>query len=280
MQNHHPDHAKVHAEPNGPTRLRRQLFHILHKPSPGNPKACYVNYILAALILFNCAAVALETDATLYASYKRFFIFMEVVSSIIFTIEYLLRVWICVEQERFAHPVRGRLAYMRQPLPLLDLIVVATTFAPLDLRFLRIFRISRLLRVLHMDDFDQSLQAIAKAIAARRSMLLVSVGMMLIAIYFSASLLYILEHRAQPDKFSSIPATLWWAVMTLTTIGYGDIFPITPMGKLLASAIAIFGIGIFALPSAILTAAILDGSQSANKTNHHGEKCPHCGQHF
>jgi voltage-gated potassium channel len=269
-----PDDELVHTDN---ARLRRRLFHILHKPSPENRIARHVNYVLAALILFNCAAVALETDATLYANFRQFFIILEASSTIIFLIEYILRVWVCVEQRKFSHWLFGRLSYMRQPLPLLDLIVVATFFNPVDLRFLRIFRVSRLLRVMNLGNFDHSLQAIMRSIAQRRTMLLVAVGMMMmIAIYLAASVLYIAEHKAQPDKFASIPGTRWWAVMTLTTIGYGDIIPITPLGKFFASVISILGIGIFALPSAILTTAIIEGTQ---KNAQHSEKCPHCGKH-
>jgi voltage-gated potassium channel len=114
------------------------------------------------------------------------------------------------------------------------------------------------------------MNAIFAAVGRRRHLLYVSVAMMATAVFCAAALLYMVQHPAQPDKFSSIPETLWWAVVTLTTIGYGDIAPITPLGKALTSIIALFGIGIFALPTAILTAAILDaGNQS-------GVRCPHC----
>jgi voltage-gated potassium channel len=116
------------------------------------------------------------------------------------------------------------------------------------------------------------MQRITRAVRQRRHLLILAVALMLIAVYCLAALLYIVEHAVQPDKFSSIPETLWWAVVTLTTIGYGDITPITPLGKLLAGAGAIFGIGIFALPTAIMTAAILDAGTDVEFN------CPHCGR--
>lgn len=251
--------------------LRQAVFHVLHKPQPHSRVARYVNYALALLILANCAAVALETIPSIYQSHKALFFWLEAVSTSLFFIEYACRLWVCVEQSRLSHPVFGRVRYIFQPLPLLDFIVIATYFAPVDLRFLRIFRLTRLLRVLHLESFDQSMQRIGRAVGQRKHLLILSVALMLIAVYCLAALLYMVEHAVQPDKFSSIPETLWWAVVTLTTIGYGDITPVTPLGKLLAGAGAIFGIGVFALPTAIMTAAILDAGADAET------HCPHCG---
>ncbi|MFS8086944.1 MAG: potassium channel family protein, partial [Acidobacteriota bacterium] len=117
---------------------------------------------------------------------------------------------------------------------------------------------TRLLRVLRLEEFDRSMHSVWVGIKRRKSLLVVSLTLMLIAVYSAAALLYLAEHNAQPEGFSSIPETLWWAVMTLTTVGYGDVTPITHLGKFLAGAIAIVGIGIFALPASIVTAAILE----------------------
>jgi voltage-gated potassium channel len=272
-----PDSGPMPPPPQPQPTLRRTLFHVLHKPSPAKAHVRYINYMLAGLIVINCMAVALETDAALFARYHAVFKLLDHISGVIFVIEYLLRVWSCVEQEGFSHPLWGRLRYVGRPLAMLDLIVLLSFLSPFDTRFLRIFRIGRLLRILHLGDYERSLRAVTHAIGKRRAMLVVSVILMLIAIYFAASLLYLLEHQAQPDKFDSIPDTLWWAVTTLTTIGYGDIYPITPWGKLVASVLSILGIGVFALPTAILTAAILDGSHAVHPGSTH-HKCPHCGK--
>lgn len=249
---------------------RHQLFKILHRPAPDTRYARPVSYVLTALILLNCLAVSLETVQAIHVPYRQAFLVLEIVSTSVFLVEYLCRLWVCVEQPRFAHPVKGRLRYALQPLSLLDLIVLLTFFAPVDMRFLRMFRITRLLRVLQMDLFNRSMQAILAAIGRRRHLLVVAVAFMLVAVYFTAALIYLVEHAAQPEKFTSIPETIWWAVVTLTTIGYGDIAPITPLGKALTSVIVLFGIGVFALPTAILTAAILDaGGQDRGV-------CPHC----
>ncbi len=253
---------------------RSYCFQILHKPAPTSLAGRYVNYFLTAIILANCAAVALETVPAIYGRNERLFYWLEAVSTGIFVVEYIARLWVCVEQTRFSQPFAGRLRYALQPLPLLDLIVIATYLAPVDLRFLRIFRLTRLLRVLNLEAFDHSLHAISRSMAKRKHLLIVAVAAMLTVAYCFAALLYMVEHHAQPDRFSSIPETLWWAVVTLTTIGYGDITPITPLGKLLSGAIVLVGIGVFALPSAIVTAAILEAG--ADQRSH----CPHCGKHI
>ncbi len=249
---------------------RHQLYTILHRPAPGTRFAAPVSFLLTALIVINCLSVSLETVNAIYQPYRDVFLWVELVSTLVFLIEYLCRVWVCVEQPRFAHPVAGRLRYMLQPLALLDLIVLLTFFAPVDLRFLRIFRITRLLRVLHMEEFNRSLHLIGHALRRRLHLLGVAAAIMLTSVYFTAALIYWVEHSVQPEKFSSIPETLWWAVVTLTTIGYGDVFPITPLGKALTSVITLFGIGVFALPAAIITAAVLEAGQSDPAV------CPHC----
>lgn len=253
-------------------KLRKTLFHILYRPAPSNPAARYVNYFLAAIILVNCAAVALETVPGMFEPHKVFFTTLKAISTAIFAVEYVSRIWVCVEETRYSAPVLGRLKYAVQPLPLLDLLVITTFWAPWDFRFLRIFRLTLLLRVLHLEALDHSYQAVSKAIGRRKHLLVVSFLMMLITAYCFAAHLYMVEHPVQPDKFSSIPETLWWAIVSLTTIGYGDLVPLTPLGKFLTGGIVLIGVGIFALPAAIMTASILDAGMDRD------ENCSHCGK--
>lgn len=255
-------------------RFREKLFNILHNPSAQNNLARYVSYVLVFLIVTNALCVALETVAWLWVAYKRLFIGFEVLSAAIFTVEYLARLWVCVEQPRFSDPVKGRLRYAFTPLPVLDLLVLCTFLTPFDLRFLRIARIFRLLKVLHMENFDASLRHIAIGLQKRKGLIIVSVTLMVICIYAASAVVYQLEHTVQPTVFTSIPATFWWGIETLTTIGYGDMIPKTPIGRLFSGFICIFGIGIFALPMAIVTAVIIEAS--AYETEPY--LCKNCGQ--
>lgn len=255
-------------------RLRAQLFHILHKPDPANPIARYVNYVLALLIVSNAACVALESVQSISQEFSLVFRYFEYLSTSIFVVEYVTRLWVCVEQSRYTNPVTGRLRYAAHPLPLLDLLVILTFWAPIDLRFLRVARMVRLLKVLKLESFEYALQRIGESLDRRKELLLVAIVLMLLSIYASAAIVYQLEHKSQPQVFSSIPATFWWAMTTLTTIGYGDMVPLTALGKLFAGLISIFGIGVFALPTAIVTAAILE----AGSTTHEPLRCRHCGK--
>ncbi|MBT0569140.1 ion transporter [Curvibacter sp. CHRR-16] len=258
--------------------LRRQLFHILHKPSPENPMARYVNYLLALLIVSNATLVAVESMPGWSASARMLFRSFEWVSTSIFAVEYIARLWTCVEQGHFYRPVWGRVRYAFTPLAVLDLIVIATIWGRVDLRFLRVARMIRLLKVLHLEHLHEALDKVGTALARRRELLIVSLLMMVLCIYVSAALLYLVERQAQPTVFSSIPATLWWAMTTLTTIGYGDMVPITVLGKVCAGMVSVFGIGVFALPVAIVTAAIVEAGASDPTTVSHSSLCTHCQQ--
>jgi len=254
--------------------FRQKLFHILHKPSPQNPWARYVNYLLAALIVSNALFVAIETVPSIGPAFHTYFLTFEILSTTIFAVEYLARLWVCVEQERYSEPVMGRLRYALSPLPIFDLIVILTFWSAVDLRFLRVARMVRLLKVLNMAHFEQSLARVGAALNRRKELLIVAVVMMVLCIYASAAILYQVEHSTQPKVFSSIPETLWWAMTTLTTIGYGDMVPVTPLGKFCAGLISVFGIGVFALPTAIVTAAIVEAGASDRGV----VICKHCGK--
>lgn len=247
-------------------------YQTLNNPSPRSKSAKWINGFLAVIIIANCGSVAIETIPSIYHPKKTFFYWFELFSTLVYLVEYLLRLWSCTESKKFSNPLTGRLKWMLQPLSVLDLVVLATYLAPVDLRFIRVFRLGRLLRVFNSEKFDASLEAIASSIESRFYLLIASFTMMLVMAYVFAALIFIVENTVQPDKFANIPETIWWAVVTLTTVGYGDVTPITPIGKFLATFIMIIGIGIFALPTAIVTAAILEAGQRQDQT------CHHCGQ--
>lgn len=251
--------------------LRAFWYQTLNNPSPRSRSAKWINGFLAVVIIANCASVAVETIPSIYHPRETFFYWFELFSTLVYLAEYLLRLWSCAESRKFSAPITGRLRWMAQPLSVLDLVVLVTYLAPVDLRFLRIFRLGRLLRLFNLERFDTSLNAIIFALEKRVYLLMVSFTLMLMMAYVFAALIFMIEHTVQPDKFTSIPETIWWAIVTLTTIGYGDVTPITPLGKLLAACVMIIGIGIFALPTAIVTAAILEAGHRQDQI------CPHCG---
>lgn len=255
----------------GAKTLRHSLHLILHNPTGKHPFTVWINRLLALVIIANVLAVALETVPSLYKGNEKQFNTFEAVSTFIFLVEYLARLWCSVEQQTYRHPFLGRLRWSLRPVAILDAIVIATFFAPIDLRFLRLARVLRLLRVLNLNRIATTYEQLKASIAKRIDLLLVSSVLMVIALFSSAALVYIFEHEAQPNTFTSIPATIWWSVMTLTTVGYGDMVPITTGGKICAALTAVFGIGIFALPAAILTSAVIEADGRSGV-------CPHCGK--
>ena len=145
---------------------------------------------------------------------------------------------------------------------------------PFDLRFLRAFRLFRLIRVLKIGRYSESIRLFGRVFNAKKIELLTAVFVILTLLIASSSLLYYVEHEAQPDKFKNIPEAMWWGVITLTTVGYGDIFPITPWGKVFASIIALLGIGLFALPAGILSGGFVEEIKGKKSTQ---KQCPQCG---
>jgi voltage-gated potassium channel len=264
---HAPQHSSFR-------RLRAQLFAILHEPDPGNRLARWMNWLLAGLIVGNAIAVTLETVPGINRDFALTLQWFEALSTAIFVVEYLARVWTCVEQQRLRHPLWGRLRFMKQPLALLDLIAVVTYWTPWDLRFLRVVRLVRLLKIFHLYEFEAALERLSVSLERRKELLLVAVVLMAVFVYLASSLLYQIEHARQPQVFSSVPATFWWAMVTFNTIGYGDMVPLTPLGQLVAGLVSVFGVGVFALPTAIVIAAIIESSGSGT-----AYVCHACGHH-
>lgn len=253
------------------SNLRGRVYRHLHTDSR-------INRTLAALIAINLAAVVLQTVQSLDAAYGGLFLAIEYVSIAVFTAEYLARVWSCVEAEAYRHPVLGRLRYMLSPFALFDLAAIAPFYLPMlipvDLRMLRSLRLLRMIRVLKMGRYSKSVQLVYRAVAQTREQLGVVLVIVAILMLLACSAMYFFESEAQPEHFSSIPATFWWGVMTLTTVGYGDVYPVTVAGKTTAAVVAFLGIGLFALPAGIVTSAFVQliGKSETPRI------CPHCGE--
>lgn len=260
--------------------LKKRIWEILEVDRPGDERGRVFDVFdvfILALILLNVIAVILGTVKSIEARFHSALRWFEFFSVVVFTVEYLARVWACVSQSEYSRPVIGRLRFMLRPIAIIDLLAVLPfylTFFTADLRFIRALRLFRLFRVAKLGRYSSSLRLFGLVFKNKREELLVTMMVMLMMIIMSASFMYFAENEAQPDKFPDIPSTVWWAVMTLTTVGYGDVFPITPLGKCLTMLIAILGIGMFALPVGIFGAGFVEEIQKekAGKTI-----CPHCG---
>ncbi len=259
--------------------MKRRVHELLEIDQNGDLQSRWVDTALMLLIVANVAAIVASTEGVVEENAARYLYYFELVSFCIFGVEYLLRVWSCTANDKYAHPVGGRLRYMFRPLMLADATAVVSFFiilllpSGLDLGALRVIRL--LSRLASLARYSAGMQAVAAVASSRKSELLAVASVIGVLLVLASSLMYIAEHSAQPDKFTSIPSTMWWAVVTITTVGYGDVAPITPLGRLMAGAIALLAIGTFALPAGILGAGFLD--QLNRRHPHSNTSCPNCG---
>ncbi|HUX91976.1 MAG TPA: ion transporter [Gallionellaceae bacterium] len=256
--------------------LKQRLYNMLQGLHAIEPWASLFNISLASLIILNVLAMMLETMDELYLAWRVYFLAFELFSVALFMVEYLLRVWSATLNPKYKHPLGGRLRYMLSPMALFDLAAFLPSLlllGGLDLRFLRMLRLFRVVRLLHIPRYNLALHSIWQAASSKKAEFLIAGTIMFVLLIICSSLAYFAEHDAQPKAFSSIPASMWWGIMTMTTVGYGDVYPITTIGKFIAAFFAALGIGFFALPSAILASALIEQSRERemNKT------CPHCG---
>ena len=214
---------------------------------------------MVTLIILNALAVIVSSVDEIQIRYDRFFYWFELVSIIIFTVEYILRFF--TAKNLFPKEKNPYWKYFSSGYAIFDLLVFLPFYFPFfiafDLRILRLFRLVRMLRVVKLFRYNDSLGIISRVLKKEKEKLFVAFVFILILILVSSSFLYFMENEAQPDKFPNIPATFWWAASTLTTVGYGDVFPITILGKLLAGFISILAIGLVALPSGIISAGLI-----------------------
>jgi voltage-gated potassium channel len=255
----------------------KRKVHILLHPELGESKADkFVNIFIISLIVLNVLAVMIETIDPIHKKYKLYFDWFDMISVYIFTIEYVLRVWSCTHDPRYKGSIKGRIKYMLTPGALIDLLAFLPFYIHIggvDLRELRILRLMRFFRLFRLTAYTKSAQMIFNVFKSRLNELVLSFIMVLFLIIIASCLLYFAEHNAQPDSFSSIPATMWWAVVTLTTTGYGDMHPITTVGKILAGIIMLTGVALFALPAGIITVGFLEEFRFNKK--YKGHNCPH-----
>lgn len=226
----------------------------------------------------NAVAIVLHTVPAYNQRYERLFYYFELFSVIFFSVEYLLRLWVCVENERYRHPIWGRLRYIVSTNAIIDLLAIFPFYFSLfatDLAIVRILRLFRIFRLFRITRYARAVRMIQEVVSDRKEELILSTVFVVFMLIIVSSVMYYVEHPAQPRKFSSIPATMWWGVSAMTTVGYGDIHPITPLGKLLGGIAAIMGIGLFALPTGILVSGF---TEHIRQQKGHRQRCPHCGR--
>jgi len=259
--------------------FKKYVYQILdHNRKETGSKA--LGYFLVVLIIGNVFTLIFSTVKEYNDIYGELFLDFELFSIVVFTIEYILRLWVSNLDQQYKGGFSGRLKYFISTLAIIDLIAILPFYLHLigliDLRVLSMLRISRMLRIFKLKRYVHSLQIIWKVITGKKEEIFIAIFIIFFLLIVSSSLVFIAEHDAQPDKFSSIPATMWWGIATLTTVGYGDMTPVTAMGKIFGAFTAVFGIAIFAFPAGIISAGFTALLQKEKKDNI--KICPHCGE--
>ncbi len=239
-------------------RVRRRLYIILEAGKTSDLPSVFFDIFMVLLICANIVVFAMETVDEFSAENRNWIGSFNTISIIIFTLEYFARLWVCVDFPglRSTSPLRARLVWARSPHMVIDLLVILPFylgfFFALDLRVLRVFRLIRFLKFIR---FSPALATLGRVIANETRALLGAIVIVIGLLLCSATLIHWVEGDVQPEAFGSIPQSLWWAVTTLTTVGYGDMVPITFGGRLVGGIVMILGVGMFALPIAILSSS-------------------------
>jgi len=263
------------------SQLKQRIYEILEIGKLGDRISIFFDVFLITLIILNVAAIILESISFLHGKYAKEFFIFELSSVVIFTTEYILRAWTITCNPNYQKPVTGRFRYLITPMAIIDLLAILPFYLAalgLDLRVIRIFRLFRIFRFAKLVRYSSALRLLFSVLRNKSAEIGVTVLLMSVLLIVASSLVYYAENHAQPEKFSSIPASMWWGIATLTTVGYGDIAPVTGLGKFFAAIIAVLGIGMFALPAGILGSAFVD-AMGKNKIPKHNN-CPHCGKNI
>ena len=268
--------------------VKQRIFELAEKNTEKDPFFEIFNTSILILILLNIGAIILESFEGFHSAYNIWFYRFEFFSVVVFSIEYCMRVWISDLLYPGTNRFAARMKYIFSPMALVDLAAIMPFYLPLlfrvDLRFLRMLRLMRLFRIFKIHRYTTAIDMIVRVFKKQKEDLIVTIVAAFFVVLISSTLMFYLEHDAQPKAFPNIIATFWWAVATLTTVGYGDVYPITGYGKVLSGFIAIIGIGLVALPTGIISSGFIDelhsrkGEEKKKAAEFDVEICPCCGR--
>lgn len=258
--------------------IEKYIYSLVSDNDENSLAANIVDSVLIAFVLLS-VFVAFISTFDLSPNFQRVLGSAEFVFVIFFTAEYLVRLWTSELMYPNLSPLRSRLRYMRSPMAIVDLLSILPFFLPIfgvSMGVLKIVRLVRLFRIFKINRYSTSLQMIGEVLVTKAPQLLSSILVIFILMFVAAMLMYDIEHIAQPEVFDNALSAMWWAMATVTTVGYGDIYPITTAGRMISAIITFLGIGLTAIPTAIISAGFIDQSNKMRKK--HDKTCETCGQ--
>ncbi len=263
--------------------MKQKIYNLLEKGAHGKRFNLIFDYFIMSLIILSVISIVLESIAEINAEYGYYLRVFNGISIVIFSIEYLLRVYVSDLIFPTNSRIKSALKFIFSPYGLVDLLAILPFYLPLffkiDLRFLRTLRLMRFLRILKINRYDHSFKLIWDVIKEKKSELGVTGFVTFLTLLVASFLVYHVEGDAQPEQFPNVLESFWWAICTLTTVGYGDIYPVTGLGKTIGGIIALLGIGIVALPTGIVSAGFISKVQERKNTmSNNTHNCPHCGK--
>lgn len=248
--------------------IRTRAYQILEKAKPGDTASFACDLFILILISMNILSIMLETVESLDKYLHGFYIIFNLVSVIFFTVEYILRIWVSAESEVTGSSFQKRIKYVFSLMAVVDLLAILPFYLailPIDMRFLRALRIMRIMRIFKIGRYSNSLGTMVRVFKKKRDDLIITLFLILILLITFSNVMFFIENSAQPDVFTNVFQAMWWGIVTVTGVGYGDMYPITAAGKFLGGFIAILGIVIIALPIGILGSAYVEDSENRRK---------------
>lgn len=256
------------------SKIKRRAFEVVDVAEDGDRISKILDLIIMILILINVISVIVATFP-ISEAVQEIFDYIEIVSVIIFTVEYILRMWTSEYLYPNLSPLKARLRYCVSFMAIIDLFAILPFYLPfiipVDLRVLRILRVVRLIRIFKFHRYTSALSTIGQVFKDKASLIISSMIVVVFLLLIASVLMYDIENEAQPDKFENAFSGLWWAFVTLTTVGYGDIYPITTLGKFLGMIISLLGIGLVAVPTGIISAGFIE---QVDKGKHKADPAP------
>lgn len=264
-------------------KAKQRLFEILQNAHNGDRASKAFEVGIIGLIIINVIVVIADTF-TVPPQVRSIFSYIEIFSVVVFTLEYAARLYTADLLYKNMPPPKARIRYIFSFMAIIDLLAILPFYLPfmikIDLRVLRMIRMIRLLRILKVNRYTNALSSIKNVLIRKKPQLLSSIFVVVMLMIIASVLMYSVENGAQPEAFSNAFSALWWAVATLTTVGYGDIYPITVAGKILSAIIALLGIGLVAVPTGIISAGFMEqiNDKDGEEENDKKHFCPYCGK--